>query len=105
MKSYSSDFSRSSSLSSGNRSKMRRVEWFITVIFVLSLLIGSGVVIKASNAANLKTRPYHDLSLKELETIPGSMRVISDDRKVFKEGSSVIYMESEDSCELKKVKI
>ena len=105
MKSYSSEFSRSPDLSSGNRSKMRRIEWFITIFFVLTLLIGSGVFIKASNAANLKTKSYPDLSFKDVATIPGSMRMISEHRETSSESPSVIYMESEDSCELKKVKI
>lgn len=103
MKSHPSDISRSSSLFNNNRNKLRRVEWFIAILFILSLLVGSGVFVKASNAANMKTKPYDKLLLKDVSTIPGSMRIISEPEKSSSESTSVIYMESEDSCELKRV--
>lgn len=100
---YSANF-RSSSLFHNNRNKVRRMEWFIAIFFIVSLLIGSGVFIKASNAASVKSISSSHMPHGELTTIPGSMRLINKSKKELSlGGSSVIYIESEDSCELKKV--
>ena len=94
--------SRSPSLFHSNRSRMRWLELLIAVLFIVSLLIGSGIFVKASNAASAKTQAHKGLTFSEIQTIPGAMRFI--DRTETSQGeqsSSVIYTESEDSCELK----
>lgn len=102
MKIHSSGFFRSSSLFHNNRSKLRWMEWLIAVLFIVSLLIGSGIFIKASNAANLKTEPHAGLSYGEISTIPGSMRLLAEKQNQQVGNSpTVIYVESDDSCELK----
>ena len=79
------------------------MEWLIAIFFIVSLLIGSGIFIKASNAANLKIRNHGDVIFGEISTIPGSMRVLKQkqQQQSKEESSPVIYIESEDSCELK----
>ena len=100
---FSANF-RSSSLFQNNRNKLKRMEWFIAIFFIVSLLIGSGVFIKASNAASVKSRSHSHLSHSEVATIPGSMRLMGVNKKEqASTESSVIYVESDDSCELKKV--
>lgn len=102
MKILPSDFSKSPDLFQNNRSKVRWMEWLIAILFVVTLLIGSGIFIKASNAADLKTKQHRELLHSEITTIPGSMRSISGkygDKE--DESPEVIYVESEDSCELK----
>lgn len=100
---YSANF-RSSGLFHRERSKLRRMEWLIALFFIVSLLIGSGVLIKASNAASLKSGSHKHLSFSEIATIPGPMRDIRiEARENSSAGSSVIYIESDDSCELKKL--
>ncbi len=81
---------------------MRWLELLIAVLFIVSLLIGSGIFVKASNAASMKTMSHHGLHFSEIETIPGTMRSIGNmDLDQGKQASSDIYIESEDSCELK----
>ena len=102
---FSTSF-RSPTLFHGNRNKLRWMEWFIAIVFVVSLLIASGLLIKASNAADLKIQAHQHLSYSDIVTIPGSMQVIGEYKsQEVKEKPSVIYIESEDSCELKKVEI
>jgi hypothetical protein len=102
MKLHSSSLSRSSGFFHNNRNKLRWMEWLIAVLFIVSLLIGSGIFIKASNAANLKIESHTGLSYGEISTIPGSMRLLTDkpDEQAA-QSSAVIYVESDDSCELK----
>ena len=102
MKILPSDFSKSSGLFHNNRSKVRWMEWVIAVLFVVTLLIGSGIFIKASNAADLKKKQHGELLHSEIDTIPGSMRFIArNDGDKEDESPAVIYVESGDSCELK----
>lgn len=102
MKLHSSGIFRSSGLFHNNRSRMRWLELLIAVLFIVSLLIGSGIFVKASNAASMKTMSYNGLHFSEIETIPGTMRSIGNmDLDQGKRASSDIYIESEDSCELK----
>jgi len=74
------------------------VEWFIAILFVVSLLIGSGIFVKASNAADLKIQQHGKYAYRELQTVPGAMRVVKVQQP---KSSPVVYVESEDSCELK----
>lgn len=102
MKLNPSGFSRSSSLFHNNRSRLRWMEWAIAVLFIVSLLIGSGIFIKASSASSLKTKPHDGLSFGEIITIPGSMRLLAEKQnEQGDQSSTTIYVESEDSCELK----
>ena len=103
MKLQSSDSFKCSHLFHNNRSKLRRMEWFIAVFFVVSLLIGSGVFIKSSNASNLKVKNNSGISLSDSGIIPGSMRTsyTSDDPET-DERSVTQSFENDTSCELKK---
>jgi len=108
MKMHSFGFFRSSSSFQNSRSKVRWTEWLIAVFFVISLLIASGVFIKASNAASLKSNRLAVLSQVRIDTIPGPMRAINyeparsvTERKV-KSLSTYIEMEDKNSCELKE---
>ena len=98
MKLHLFEFFRSPSQFQNNRNKTRWMEWFIAILFVVTLLIGSGVFVKASNAADLKIQQHGKLAYRELETVPGAMRVLKAQEP---KSSPVVYMESEDSCELK----
>ena len=81
---------------------MRWLELIIAVLFVVSLLIASGVFVKVSNAASVKTMSRSGISFNEIQTIPGAMRFIGKvDIDKGEQSSPIIYTESEDSCELK----
>lgn len=103
MKNIPSDFVKNSGFSHSNRSRLRWTEWLIAILFVVSLLIGSGIFVKAGNAANLKTNSYSGLSYGNVNTIPGPMRSIQPDstKNVLKALSNE-SMQSLDSCELKE---
>lgn len=94
---------KSPQLFQNNRNKMRRMEWFIAIIFVVSLLIGSGIFIKASNAANLKTRNISELSNYQGRLIPGPMLIPSSEESRSNMHETVMTLSNEDdaSCELK----
>jgi len=103
MKLESSNSFRSSHLFHNNRNKLRRIEWFIAIFFIVSLMIGSGIFIKASNASNLKAKNYPNFSDSGSGIIPGSMRTnyTSGDQPV-EQRSAVQFADDDTSCELKK---
>ena len=84
-----------------NRNRLRWTEWLIAILFVVSLLVGSGIFVKASNAANLKSRNYSGLSYSDVNTIPGPIRTVkSDIQSVSAKSLSMQSIGSRDSCEI-----
>ena len=96
-----------------SQSRMRWVEWLIAVLFVITLLIGSGIFIEASNAADVKIKNHNELILNPHAVVPGTMRNydvsqdqdISQNQVVHKKYQSLAnnssYEVEDNSCELK----
>ena len=89
------------------QARMRWIEWFIAVLFVITLLIGSGIFIEASNAADLKYKNHSELVLDPHAVVPGTMRDyhISQKQVAQKQYKSLTnnspYEVEDNSCELK----
>ena len=102
MKLQSLGIFKSNQLFQKDRSKLRWMEWLIAIFFIVTLLIGSGIFVKASNAADLKVKNYHSFSLNKYATIPGAMHAIYQTAKTpVAQAAMLTSVEDDDSCELK----
>jgi len=55
------------------QARLRWIEWLITVLFIVTLLIGSGIFIEASNAADAKYKNSKPMVLDPKAVIPGTI--------------------------------
>lgn len=68
------DLFKSHDMSHLQRARMRWVELFIMVLFVVSLLIGFGVFMGASKAADARVLSIAGITLDPPSVIPGTMQ-------------------------------
>ena len=83
-------------------SRLRLIEWLIAVMFIVTLLIGSGVFFQVSNAADNRLRVQSAKKLKSSAIAPGTigmMSVVKNESKQLKPG--LVNAMDDTSCELK----
>ena len=73
MQSGSSDLFKMNSLSSARRSGLRLIEWLIAVMFIVTLLIASGVFFQVSNAADNRVHTNSAGLAKSTYIAPGTI--------------------------------
>jgi hypothetical protein len=73
MQSGSSDLFKMNSLSPARRSGVRLIEWLIAVMFIVTLLIASGVFFQVSNAANNRVHANSAGMAKSINIAPGTI--------------------------------
>jgi Na+(H+)/acetate symporter ActP len=73
MQSGSSDLFKMSSVSPARRSGLRLIEWLIAVMFIVTLLIASGVFFKVSNAADNRVQANSAGLAKSTSIAPGTI--------------------------------
>lgn len=104
MQSESFGLFHSKNLAQPRRSSMRRVEWFIAILFIVVLIIASGIFFKASNAAGLNAKTASAIVADSAALIPGTMH--HNEGAAPKTGipqvaSHMLSAVEDDSCELK----
>ena len=78
MQSGSSDLFKMSSVSPARRSGLRLIEWLIAVMFIVTLLIASGVFFKVSNAADNRVQANSAGLAKSTSIAPGTIGTMQD---------------------------
>lgn len=73
MQSGSSDLFKMNSLSPARRSGLRLIEWLIAVMFIVTLLIASGVFFQVSNAADNRVHTNSAGLAKSINIAPGTI--------------------------------
>ncbi|KPJ92773.1 MAG: hypothetical protein AMJ55_09285 [Gammaproteobacteria bacterium SG8_15] len=73
MQSGSSDLFKMNSLSSARRSGLRLIEWLIAVMFIVTLLIASGVFFQVSKAADNRVHANSAGLAKSTNIAPGTI--------------------------------
>ena len=102
MSSDSFDYFKSSHGAHMSRSRLRWIEWLIAILFMVTLLIASGVFIEVSKAADVRTRSSKDMVLDPQAVIPGTIHSEKPVRKSSPARLPNIGTEMDDnSCELK----
>ena len=84
------------------RSRTRTIEWLIAVMFIVTLLIGSGVFLKVSNAADYRVNGK-GLPQDNVQRIsPGTLGTIVVNNKLQQlPARQLMEDETDSSCELK----
>jgi len=102
MRSDSFDFYTFSSKFPARRPRIRVIEWLIAAVFLITLLISSGVFLKVSNAADNRAqgKERHDSNVQII--VPGTLGIIATKNKNPHLSLRSLSEDMDDnSCELK----
>jgi len=102
MQSDSFDLFRSKSVLPVRRSRIRVIEWLIAAMFVITLLISSGVFLKVSNAADYRVQERGHRSQNVQAIMPGTLGTITTKKNIPHLPVQSLSDDMDDnSCELK----
>lgn len=102
MRSNSCDFYTFSSKFPARRSRIRVFEWLIAAVFIITLLIGSGVFLKVSNAADNRVEKKDSIKQNTQSLVPGTLGAMTAKQKLQHLPVQSFSEDVDDnSCELK----
>jgi uncharacterized ion transporter superfamily protein YfcC len=87
MRSGCPDLFKLNSVSPVRRSRLSVIEWLIAVMFIITLLISSGVFFKVSNAADNRAQAHVSKPEKPESVAPGTIGAMNSNVKVAKADS------------------
>ena len=73
MQSGSHELFKLNSMLPARRPRLRMIEWLIAVMFIITLLIASGVFFQVSNAADSRLKPHTVVLAKSRAIAPGTI--------------------------------
>ena len=102
MQSDSFDFYTFSSEFPKRRSRIRVIEWLIAAVFLITLLISSGIFLKVSNAADNRAQGKEGYYQNVQTIVPGTLGIIAmKNKKPHLPLQSLSEDVGDNSCELK----
>ena len=103
MQSDSFGLFHSKNLAQPRRASMRHIEWLITILFIVVLIIVSGIFFNASNAAGLNAKQGREIASDPAALIPGTLHysAATKNPEIQQVASRMLSAIEDDSCELK----